>query len=109
MENFVPIFLIIPNKAIKKKHSEVTDIVTLTISCSTEFQNLAFLSFSEMKERNQKHNKRELKCLATAPDWKRKPKQKKKLQNYEKKNCGAVKLIVTLMVFLLVESLQSGF
>ena len=58
-----------------------------------------------MKHRNQKHNKQEHKCLATASDNERKPKQKKKLQNYEKKNCGAVKLILTLMVSPLKESL----
>ena len=75
------------------------------ISYTTEFENLAFSPFYEMKHRNQKHNKQEHKCLATASDNERKPKQKKKLQNYEKKNCGAVKLIVTLMVSPLKESL----
>ena len=102
-------FLDYSQQSNQRKHSDVTDIVTLTISCSTEFENLAFLSFCELKQRNQKHNKQEHKYLATAPYQKRKPKQRKKLQNYEKKNCGAVKLIVRLMVSLLVESLQSDF
>ena len=65
---FFSIFLIILNKVIKENtaRSQIL-IVILTISCSTEFENLAFLSFYELKERNQKHNKQEHKYLATVP------------------------------------------